>query len=66
MKDMIEDCKNKIISNKDFFNWLNGIVSVFTDENELDLINDTSLKVKIIYIEKEILKNYLLKENKKI
>lgn len=56
MKDMIINCKNKIISNKDFFNWLNGIVCVFTDENELDLINGTPLNYKIIYIEKSNLK----------
>ena len=59
MKDMIVKCKNKIISNKDFFNWLNGIVSVFTDENELDLINGTPLNSKIIYIEKSNLKPLL-------
>ena len=59
MKDMIINCKNKIISNKDFFNWLNGIVSVFTDESELNLINGTSLKTKIIYIEKSNLKPLL-------
>ena len=56
MKDMIEDCKNKIITNKEFFDWLNGMVCVFTNENELNLINGTSLKVKIIYIEKTNLK----------
>ena len=60
MKDMIEDCKNKIITNKEFFEWLNGIVCVFTNENELDLINGTSLKVKIIYIEKRNLKALLI------
>lgn len=60
MKEMIEDCKNKIITNKEFFEWLNGIVCVFTDENELDLINGTSLKVKIIYIEKRNLKALLI------
>lgn len=65
MKDMIIKCKNKIISNKDFFNWLNGIVCVFTDENELDLINGTSLKVKIIYIEKRNLKELLIKGKQK-
>lgn len=59
MKDMIVNCKNKIITNKEFFEWLNGIVCVFTDENELDLINGTSLKVKIIYIEKSNLKPLL-------
>ena len=59
MKDMIEKCKNKIITNKEFFEWLNGIVSVFTNENQLDLINGTSLKVKIIYIEKSNLKTLL-------
>lgn len=59
MKDMIINCKNKIISNKDFFNWLNGIVCVFTDENELDLINGTPLNSKIIYIEKSNLKTLL-------
>ena len=59
MKDMIIKCKNKIISNKDFFNWLNGIVSVFTNENELDLINGTPLISKIIYIEKSNLKTLL-------
>lgn len=56
MKEMIEDCKNKIITNKEFFDWLNGMVCVFTNENELNLINGTSLKVKIIYIEKTNLK----------
>ena len=56
MKDMIIKCKNKIISNNDFFNWLNGIVSVFTDENEL---NGTPLNSKIIYIEKSNLKPLL-------
>lgn len=56
MKDMIINCKNKIISNKEFFDWLNGMVCVFTNENELNLINGTSLKVKIIYIEKTNLK----------
>lgn len=59
MKDMIIKCKNKIISNKDFFNWLNGIVSVFTNENQLVLLNGTSLKTKIIYIEKSNLKPLL-------
>ena len=59
MKDMIINCKNKIISNKDFFNWLNGIVSVFTNENQLVLLNGTSLKTKIIYIEKSNLKPLL-------
>ena len=59
MKDMIIKCKNKIISNKDFFNWLNGIVSVFTNENQLVLLNGTSLKTKIIYIEKSNLKTLL-------
>ena len=63
MKDMIINCKNKIISNKDFFNWLNGIVCVFTDENELDLINGTPLNSKFIYIEKSNLKP-LLSEGK--
>lgn len=59
MKDMIEDCKNKIISNKDFFNWLNGIVSVFTNENQLVLLNGTPFNSKIIYIEKSYLKPLL-------
>ena len=65
MKEMIEDCKNKVITNKEFFEWLNGIVCVFTDENELDLINGTSLKVKIIYIEKRNLKELLIKGKQK-
>ena len=65
MKEMIEDCKNKVITNKEFFEWLNGIVCVFTDENELDLINSTSLKVKIIYIEKRNLKELLIKGKQK-
>lgn len=59
MKDMIIKCKNKIISNKEFFNWLNGIVSVSTNENQLVLLNGTSLKTKIIYIEKSNLKPLL-------
>ena len=59
MKDMIIKCKNKIISNKEFFEWLNGIVSVFTDENELKLINGTPFNSKIIYIEKSNLKTLL-------
>lgn len=59
MKEMIVKCKNKIISNKDFFNWLNGIVCVFTDGNELNLINGTSFQDKIIYIEKSNLKPLL-------
>lgn len=59
MKEMIEDCKNKNITNKDFFNWLNGIVSVFTNGNELNLINGTSFQDKIIYIEKSYLKPLL-------
>lgn len=59
MKEMIINCKNKIISNKDFFNWLNGIVCVFTDENELNLINGTPFNSKIIYIEKTNLKPLL-------
>lgn len=59
MKDMIINCKNKIISNKDFFNWLNGIVSVFTNENQLVLLNGTPLNSKIIYIEKSNLKTLL-------
>lgn len=65
MKEMIEDCKNKVITNKEFFEWLNGIVCVFTEENELDLINGTSLKVKIIYIEKRNLKELLIKGKQK-
>lgn len=65
MKEMIENCKNKVITNKEFFEWLNGIVCVFTDENELDLINGTSLKVKIIYIEKRNLKELLIKGKQK-
>lgn len=56
MKDMIVNCKNKNISNKDFFNWLNGIVCVFTNGNELNLLNGTPLNSKIIYIEKSNLK----------
>ena len=60
MKDMIINCKNKIISNKDFFNWLNGIVSVFTNENQLNLINGTPFNSKIIYIEKSNLKTLLI------
>lgn len=63
MKDMIINCKNKIISNKEFFEWLNGIVSVFTNENQLKLINGTPLNSKIIYIEKTNL-NPLLIEGK--
>jgi hypothetical protein len=63
MKDMIIKCKNKIISNKDFFNWLNGIVSLSINQNQLNLINGTSLKTKIIYIEKTNLKA-LLSEGK--
>ena len=59
MKDMIVKCKNKIISNKDFFNWLNGIVSLSINQNQLNLINGTSLKTKIIYIEKSNLKPLL-------
>ena len=59
MKDMIINCKNKIISNKDFFNWLNGLVSVFTNENQLVLLNGTPLNSKIIYIEKSNLKTLL-------
>ncbi len=59
MKDMIINCKNKIISNKEFFEWLNGIVSVFTDESKLNLINGTPLNSKIIYIEKSNLKPLL-------
>lgn len=59
MKDMIIKCKNKIISNKDFFNWLNGIVSLSINQNQLNLINGISLKTKIIYIEKSNLKTLL-------
>lgn len=59
MKDMIIKCKNKIISNKDFFNWLNGIVSLSINQNQLNLINGISLKTKIIYIEKSNLKPLL-------
>lgn len=59
MKDMIIKCKNKIISNKEFFEWLNGIVSLSINQNQLNLINGTSLKTKIIYIEKSNLKPLL-------
>ena len=62
MKEMIENCKNKIITNKEFFEWLNGIVCVFTDGNELNLINGTSFQDKIIYIEKTNLKTLLIEE----
>ena len=60
MKEMIEDCKNKIITNKEFFEWLNGMVCVFTNENEVNLVNGTSLKTKVIYIEKRNLKELLI------
>lgn len=60
MKEMIEDCKNKIITNKEFFDWLNGMVCVFTNENELNLINGTPLNSKIIYIEKSNLKTLFI------
>lgn len=59
MKDMIVNCKNKIITNKEFFEWLNGIVSIFTNENQLNLLNGTPLNSKIIYIEKSNLKPLL-------
>lgn len=59
MKDMIIKCKNKIISNKEFFEWLNGIVSLSTNENQLVLLNGTPLNSKIIYIEKSNLKPLL-------
>jgi|GEM_PF-3017625 hypothetical protein len=60
MKDMIVNCKNKIISNKDFFNWLNGIVSLSINQNQLNLINGTPFNSKIIYIEKSNLKTLLI------
>lgn len=60
MKDMIVNCKNKIITNKEFFEWLNGIVSIFTNENQLNLLNGTPLNSKIIYIEKSNLKTLLI------
>lgn len=65
MKEMIEDCKNKIITNKEFFEWLNGMVCVFTNENEVNLVNGTSLKTKVIYIEKRNLKELLIEGKQK-